>query len=407
MTPHETSSGRLGRRTALGLLGAASIAAAGARAASAEDSRAGTDGSSASSGPALRALRPGGEFDRLLARLAAQDRFSGTVLLVHKGRTVLTRSYGEADKQRSIPNGPDTLFCLGSITKVFTAVAVAQLAQQGKVAFHEKLGAYLGGFPTEVADKVTIHQLLTHTSGMGDFMAVDGYRTESQKWTSPQQVMDGCLAFVQRAPLQFTPGAGWRYSNSGYHVLGSVISEVSGQSYYDYIRENIFRRAGMTSADFITKPQWREDPRFAHPYTTQHQPQGEQVEAIDYYLYTGIPAGNSFASAPDLVRFTKALLGHELLNSAYTELTLGAKVPKPPLSPKPGLAAHTPFDSYATGTDIIGDQWVVGHNGGAPGTFTNLEWFPGSDWIAVVLTNYDRDSDNTVVSTARALITRS
>lgn len=407
MTPHETPSGRLGRRTALGLLGAAGMTAVGAHMASAEGSRTGTDGSFAHSGPAPRSLRPGGEFDRLLARLAAQDAFSGTVLLARKDRTVLARSYGQADKQRSIPNGPDTLFSLGSITKVFTAVAVAQLAQQGKVAFHEKLGTYLGGFPAEIADSVTIHQLLTHTSGMGDFMAEEGYRTESRKWTTPEQVMDGCLAFVRGAPLQFAPGTGWRYSNSGYHVLGSIISEVSGQSYYDYVRENIFRRAGMAGADFFTKRQWREDPRIAHPYTTEHQPRGERVDAMDFYLYTGIPAGNSFACASDLVRFTKALLGHELLNSAYTELTLSAKVPKPPLPPKPGVPAHTPFDSYATGTDIIGDQWVVGHNGGAPGTFANLEWFPGSGWIAIVLTNYDRDSDNTVVATARRLITAS
>src|SRR5262249_58943991 len=129
---------------------------------------------------------------------ATQDKFSGTVLLSHEGRPALTRSYGMANKQLSIPNGPDTIFALASVGKLFTAVAVAQLVQRGMVAYHEKLGTYLDGFPAEIADTVTVHQLLTHTSGMGDYWESQAYLDQSETWTSADEVMDGIMAIVRQ-----------------------------------------------------------------------------------------------------------------------------------------------------------------------------------------------------------------
>jgi CubicO group peptidase (beta-lactamase class C family) len=138
--------------------------------------------------PPPKDLRRGGAYDRLLARLAAEDKFSGTVLLAHRGRPVLARSYGMANKDQSIPNGQDTLFNLPLITKSFTAVAIAQLAQQGKVGFHETLGAYLNGFSAEVANT-------------------------------------------------------------------AIVTRVSGQSYFDYVRQHVFRKAGLTRSGFLSRPQ--------------------------------------------------------------------------------------------------------------------------------------------------------
>ncbi|WP_246258550.1 serine hydrolase domain-containing protein [Amycolatopsis anabasis] len=234
-------------------------------------------------------LRPGGKLDRLVVRLAAEDKFSGTVLLRHRDRPVLSRSVGMADHQRSIPNGPDTI-SLASITKLFTGVAIAQLAQRNKVAYHEKLGAYLDGFPDEIADQVTVHQLLTHTSGMGDHMQLPGYEKAAATWTSVQQTWDGEPEFVRKTGLAFIPGSGWRYCNTGYHALGAIVAEVSGQSYYDYVRENIFTPAGMTSSDFYTKPQWRDGRRIAHPYAPQDS--GKRVDVLEEDPhFVGSPAG--------------------------------------------------------------------------------------------------------------------
>lgn len=399
MTSPETPTGRrMGRRSVLGVLGAIPVATGGLWAASA----AGAGPADASIVPS--GLRPGGEFDRYVAQLAADNLFSGTVLLVHRDRPTLARSYGMADKRRSIRNGPDTIYALGSVTKVFTAVAIAQLAQQGKLAYNGTLGTYLDGFPAAVADTVTIHHLLTHTSGMRDYMQDPDFWPESAKWTSAEQVMDGCLQFIRKAPLAFAPGTQSVYSNSGYHTLGAIVAKISGKSYYDYIRERIFRPAGMSTSDFYTKPQWLDDRRIAHPYTAQRQPAGQLVDAIDgYHLYIGSPAGNAFSNAADLVRFTKALLGNKLLNPAFTELTLSPKSPRAPLQPKPGPLPIT-FNTYATAADLVNNQWVIGHNGGAPGISTNLEWYPAKDWVAIVLSNYDPSPAAAVDLKARQLI---
>ncbi|NUS16201.1 MAG: beta-lactamase family protein [Streptomyces sp.] len=409
---------RLGRRSVLGLLGAVPVAAGGAWLASAANGTTGPDGSAraagtggpAPSGPIPPGLRPGGEFDQLIAKLAADDTFSGTVLLVHRDRPVLSRSYGMADKERAVPNGPDTVFCLGSITKIFTAVAVAQLVQQGRIAYTAPLGTYLDGFPADIAGSVMIHHLLTHTSGMGDYTRIPGYFETSFTWTSPEQVMDGTLEFVRKAPLDFVPGTRGQYSNSGYHVLGAVVAKVSGQSYYDYVRDHVFGPAGMTASGFYTLPQWRADRRIAHPYTTQNQPSGQRADALEGpFSYIGSPAGNALASAPDLVRFKRALLGHKLLDPVHTELTLSPKVPRAPMPAQPGVPVQFPFDSYATSTDVVNGHWAVGHSGGAPGVWTNLDWFPDLDWTAVFLSNYDMLGPTPgagPAATARALVTR-
>ncbi|MFE7245827.1 serine hydrolase domain-containing protein [Streptomyces sp. NPDC057580] len=409
---------RMGRRSVLALLGAVPVAAGGTWVAAASgttgpdgSARAASTGGLPPSGPIPPGLRPGGEFDQLIARLAADDTFSGTVLLVHRDRPVLARSYGMADKKRAIPNGPDTVFCLGSITKIFTAVAVAQLAQQGKIAYTATLGTYLDGFPADIAGSVMIHHLLTHTSGMGDYLQIPGFFEATFTWTSPEQVMDGTLDFIRKAPLDFIPGTKGQYSNSGYHVLGAIVAKVSGQSYYDYVRAHVFGPADMTASDFYTVPQWRADRRIAHPYTSQNQPAGQRVDALEghYFFYIGSPAGNAFASASDLVRFKGALLSHKLLDPVYTELTLSPKVPRAPMPAKPGLPAQFPFDSYATTTAIVNGRWAVGHSGAAPGVSTNLDWFPDLDWTAVILSNYDMPGPTRgagPATTARALITQ-
>jgi CubicO group peptidase (beta-lactamase class C family) len=404
MTQREFVTGQaVSRRSVLGVLGVVPLAAGGLVAAAGPAYA----GDSSGSGQIPAELRPGGEFDQFVAQLAAEDKFSGTVLLMHRDCRVLSRSYGMANKPLSIANGPDTIFALGSITKLFTAVAIAQLAQQGKVGFLEKVGTYLDGFPNDIAGTVTVHQLLTHTSGMGDYMQNDEFWAQAFEWDSVEKVWDGCMAFVRRGGLSFTAGSGHAYSNSGYHVLGAIVEKVSGQSYYDYVRNHIFRVAGMTSSDFYTTPQWRDDRRIAHPYSTQFSP--ERADAIAQHIFVGSPAGDSFSNAADLVRFTKALLGNKLLNPAYSQLILTPKVPIEPPPPPAGMPPLIPFETYAPLAVIASNQWVLGHNGAAPGVSTDLEWYPDSGWVTVLLSNYDLGMTGTVGpinSLARNLITQ-
>ena len=342
------------------------------------------------------ALRPGGEFDRYLAQLADEDAFSGTVLLAHRDKTVLARSYRSADQARGIANGPDTVFALASVTKLFTATAIHQLAEQGKLAYGATLGTYLPGFPAEIAGTVTIHQLLTHTSGLGRPAINPPVPPGQDQWTTLDEIFAGNLDFIRTLPLNFTPGTRNMYSSDGYYVLAAVVAELSGRRYYDYVRQNVFDRAGMATAGFRTAAQWREDRRIAHPYDELGG--SERTDVLDRFdaAFIGHPAAGAFASAPDLARFAAAFQRDELHSAPYTHL---AASPKWPLTPDNAL-----FEGYGPSVRYLNGQRITGHYGATMGVSTNLDWFPDSGWTAVVLGNYGM-SATAVVDKARQLIT--
>ena len=346
-------------------------------------------------------------FDQFVKEQADKDAFSGSLLLVHRGRPVLARSYGRAND--AAPNSPDTLFAMASITKLFTAVAIAQLAQARKISYETTLGTCVSGFPAEIADTVKVHHLLTHTSGLGDTFTMPGYMAEALTWTDVDQVMNGTTDYIRRSSLAFAPGAGSSYSNAGYHLLGAIVAQASGKSYYDYVREHVLRPAGMTTTDFYTRPQWHSDPRIAHPYAKQ--PSGQRADTIDERLYVGTPAGDAFTTCADMARFARALQGSTLqgstlLNRAFTSITLGGKVP-PPLPPGPPPAVPpVAFQCYGPVTVLVNNQWVTGHSGGNRGTSTDFQMYPDSEWVTVILSNYDYDGGPPpVMMKARDMIT--
>ncbi|GII90396.1 serine hydrolase domain-containing protein [Sinosporangium siamense] len=377
----ESSPPRASRRSMLGLLGAAPVAAglvAAGRPTRAEAS---------ASRPAPGELRPGGEFDRFLADRAAKDLFSGVVVLAYRGRPVFRRAYGMANKADSIPNRLQTRFDLASVTKTFTAVAVAQLAERGKIGFHEKLGTYLQGFSPEIGQNVTVHQLLTHTAGVGR-PPMGSEPPTRPEWDTVQKVWDGTAKTIRGLPPQFTPGTQYRYSNDGYFLLGEIVATVSGQSYYDYVREHIFKPAGMTHADFSTKPQVIADRDIARPYASR--PSGERFDftTSPVFPFVGLPYRGAYATAGDLLAFAHALRNGKLLGSAYAELITGGKTAVPPTE-QPAITRQHMFYGYGFSDAIVNGRHVVGHSGGGPGAGNNLDVFPGLDWVAVILGNYD------------------
>lgn len=382
------------RRSVLGLLGAVPVAAGAALAA----------GPAAATTRIPAGLRPGGELDRFVADKAARDEFSGSLLLTHRGRTVLARSHGMADKARGVPIGQDTAFALASVTKLTTAVAVAQLVQEGKVTHAARLGTYLDGFPDTFAG-ITVHHLLTHTSGLGDYHGMPGYREAAATWTTPEQVMAGITDFVRRSAPAFPPGAGHAYSNSAYHLLGEIVAKVSGMSYHDHVREHVFAKAGMAGADFVTKPEWRTGKRFAHPY--HRDAQGRWVDALEEFEYIGTPAGEAFATCADLDRFARHLYQGRLVEPAQAQLVLSAKVPMPQRTdpPPPGARPRATYQCYGPmGTNADG-QWIFGHGGGNPaGIATSVDFFPATEWVVVVLSNHADAPVLQIVAMARDLI---
>ncbi|NKE61179.1 beta-lactamase family protein, partial [Lentzea sp. PSKA42] len=344
-------------------------------------------------------LRPGGAYDRFVAEQAAQDKFSGTVLVAHRGRPVLIRAHGMASKEHGTPNRPDTVFWLASITKCFTAIALSQLVQQGKIAFHDTLGTHLAGFPAEIANTVTLHHLLTHTSGIGR-PAVGNGSPPGLGWNSFDEAMDGTLALVRQTPLRFAPGTRYEYSNDGFFVLGAIIARVSGQPYFDYVREHIFAPAGMSRTNFHSRPEVLANHAIARPYWTQ--PSGRaDFAASPYAPFTTGPAGGAYSTVTDLLAFARALTAGTLLNPAFTQLITSGKVALPPAQPP----SQTQFYGYGHLEAVVNNQRIVGHSGGAPGAATRLDIHPDRNWISIVLSNYDT-TINPVVDLSRQLITK-
>jgi CubicO group peptidase (beta-lactamase class C family) len=317
------------------------------------------------------------ELDRYINKLVAADAFSGAVLLAKDDKVIFKKAYGLASKRFSVPNKVDTKFNLASMNKMFTALAICQLAEKGKLSFADTIIKHVPDYPNkEVAEKVTIHHLLTHTSGMGHFW---NEKFEAQ-WRRLRTVEDLIPLFADD-PLAFEPGEKMQYSNSGFVVLGWIIEKVSGQSYYDYVKQHISEPAGMINTDYyeLDKPV----PNLAIGYTKM-SPDGEPAKEWRNNLFMhrikGGPAGGGYSTVEDLHKFALALKNHTLLSPEYTEILLTGKVDM-----GPGIKY-----AYGFGDHRTDGMRFVGHNGGAPGINTEFRTSPESGYTIVVLSNYDR-----------------
>lgn len=298
-------------------------------------------------------------------------RFSGAVLVAKDGQPIFARAYGQADREHSIANTLETRFRMGSMDKMFTAVSVLQLVAAGKINLDAPLGTYLTDYPNkDVATHVTIAQLLDHTGGTGDI-----FGPEFAMHRLDLRTLQDYEKLYGSSPPSFTPGSKWEYSNYGFILLGLVIEKVSGQSYYDYVREHVCARAGMTSTGF--EPENVAVPDRSTGYTID--PNGKLVPNTDTLPYRGTSAGGGYTTVGDLLKFANALQQHKLLDARYTEILTTGKV-------------DTPTGSrYAYGFE---DQQFnglrcIGHGGGAPGMNGDLEICPTDGYIVAVLANMD------------------
>jgi CubicO group peptidase (beta-lactamase class C family) len=195
----------------------------------------------------LRDADIGREMTEFMNRLDKADAFSGTVLIAKGGRPLFRRAYGWANRERRERNQPETKFQLASLSKLFTGVAICQLAEQGRLSFTDSVMKLLPDYPNKaVGEKVTIQHLLTDTSGMGDFLDKKDYQAAEARLKRPA---DFFPSFAPD-PLAFEPGEDEQYSNAGYIVLGAIIEKVSGQSFFSSVREHIFKPAKMLSSGY-------------------------------------------------------------------------------------------------------------------------------------------------------------
>jgi len=306
---------------------------------------------------------------KYIEKQVAADNFSGAVMITKDGKTVFAEAYGMANRESKVPNTLQTRFRIGSMNKMFSAVATLQLAQARKLELKETVGKYLTDYPNQdIATKVTLQQLLTHTGGTGDIF---GPEFETHR-LELRTIADYIALYGNRGP-KFEPGTRWEYSNYGFILLGAIIEKVSGQSYYGYVREHIFEPARMTSTG--SEPEDKAIPDRSMGYTKIGSAWAPNTDTLPY---RGTSAGGGYSTVEDLTRFAEAIKNHKLLDVLYTGmLTTG----------KPG----TPNMSYAYGFEdrLVHGIRCFGHGGGAPGMNGDLKICPETGYVVAVLANLD------------------
>src|SRR5256884_5030201 len=186
--------------------------------------------------------------DRIIQSHVDSKQFMGAVLVAQDGKVLLDKGYGSANLEWDIPDSPHTKFRLGSLTKQFTATAILLLEERGKLRTDDLVTKYLPDAPTGWA-KITIANLLTHTSGIPNFTSFPDYSTTEATPTTPEQL----VARFRDKPLNFQPGEQWEYSNSGYVLLGYLLEKITGQRYQDFVRDNLFAPLGMTESGYDSR----------------------------------------------------------------------------------------------------------------------------------------------------------
>jgi D-alanyl-D-alanine carboxypeptidase len=305
---------------------------------------------------ALRAFRE---------KLETEDqagRFSGAALVTKNDKILFRHAYGMANAAQNTAITPTTRFCIGSMGKMFTAVATLQLVQSGCIRLDAALSTYLPNYPNAgLAKKVTVEQLLTHTGGTGDIFgpAYDGRKNLSYA---------EFIELYGTRNLEFEPGLKWSYSNYGYILLGAIIEHVSGKNYNSYIEKHIFHLAGMLSTSQTNSAQGA----FAIPYSGSIATGLKPLPSS----YVGTSAGGGYSTIDDFLAFARAIQTKRLLNAKHTELLTTGKV-------------RTGGDFYSLGLSVRNrnGEPCYGHGGSASGVSGDLEIYPRSEYITVVLCN--------------------
>ena len=331
------------------------------------------------------------ELSNYMQEIIAIDSFSGVVLIASGNDIFFQEAYGMADKSRGILNDINTKFNIGSCAKMFTALAIVQLVEQGKLSFDDTIENYVQELPAEAAKKITIEHLLTHTSGLGDIFTPAYFADMNHVDT-----VDAFISYIVDQPLRMETGTGFDYSNGGYIVLGRIIEEVSGENYYSYVRNNIFKPLGMADTDFYAKidtvpnlalgyvntnrqapppPPRDGQPRPMPPPDNRNAVWEDNFSTLPLI---GNPSGGAYSTAGDLLKFSAALMGHSLLSEEYTNIILTGKV-------------NTPMGEYGYGFEFSepGGHRSIGHSGGAPGVNALFRILPNQNCTVIILSNYD------------------
>jgi CubicO group peptidase (beta-lactamase class C family) len=300
--------------------------------------------------------------EQVIQSYAAAGTFMGTVLVARDGAPMLDKAYGMANLELDVANTPDTKFRLGSLTKQFTAASILLLEERGKLKLDDRLTTYVPDAPP-AWERITIFNLLTHTSGLPNFTAFSDYNTIKLS----ARTASAAVAAVRGRDLDFGPGEKMSYSNTGYVVLGAIIEKVSGQSYEKFVTDNIFTPLGMKDSGYDSNTAIIKRRASGYIKTPAGYLNGG-------YLHMSIPfsAGALYSTTRDLLKWEQALFGGKVLSKASLD------------------RMTTPFkNDYGLGlvSAVTNGRRVIWHNGGIDGFNTYMAFYPETRSVVIVLSN--------------------
>ncbi|KUJ60437.1 serine hydrolase [Flavobacteriaceae bacterium CRH] len=314
------------------------------------------------------------QIEQLLSKYNEYGQFNGSALIAEHGKIIVQKGFGFANMEWNIPNEPNTKFRLGSISKQFTALLIVKLAEEGKIKLDVPITTYLPNYPKATGDKITIHNLLTHTSGIPNYTSFPNFfKDVSRNPYTPEEF----VKTFENLPLDFTPGEKYSYSNSGYFLLGYIIEKISGKSYEQFLQETILTPlkmsdTGFDHSDVILKNR-----------AAGYEKRGKKITNASY-IDMSLPyaAGSLYSTVQDLYLWDQALYTTKLLSATSMELL---------------------FKPYITtgGNDFYGYGWsieevangnkdklkIIQHGGGINGFNTIISRIPADKNLVVLLNN--------------------
>jgi D-alanyl-D-alanine carboxypeptidase len=337
------------------------------------------------------------DVEAFATRLAAGDEFSGVVLLGRHGQTLVRQAYGLADRTTGRLNTPMTPFMLSSVSKMFTAVAIARLVERKQLGFDSTLGSLLPEYPSaDARDHVTVHHLLTMSSGIVDLFRVPEFFANV---ASARSSIDFWKYFAT-SPLQFRPGAQWGYSNSNFLLLGAIIERRTNRPFTSVLEDEVFRPLGMANTRYefggSIKPALgytRTPPADAGAKSGSWYPAWEEPKAGSECVPC-LPMGGGYSTADDLARFADALMGHRILTPEMTAIVLTGHID----------AEYGGRDGYGFETRLVNRIRTAGHRGSLDGSSNVVEFYPDLGYVLVILGNTNGGTD-AIAAHVRELIT--
>ena len=322
--------------------------------------------------------------DQLMSEQFKAGETGGAALIAKKGQIIYKKAFGMANLELNIPMQADNVFRIGSISKQFTAVAILQLMEQGKLGLQDDITKFIPDYPTH-GHKITIEHLLTHTSGIQSYTNMKDFGAISRLDKKPEEL----IAFFKNQPMEFAPGTKWNYNNSGYFLLGYIIEKVSGKTYPEYVEENFFKTLGMTNSYYGSDSKIIKNRAAAYSKNEKGFFNAEPLSMTLPYA-----AGSLQSTVEDLYKWNQALHSYKLVKKESIDKAF-----------TPYVLSDGKKTDYGYGWSIgkIQGSPTIEHGGGIPGFLTMGTYLPNEDVFVAVFSNCDCNPPEEITTKLAAL----